>query len=142
MLDIGGWEFLLIVVLGIIIVGPKDLPGAVRAVSAFVRKARDMAREFQWGMEEMAREAELDQVAKQIAGDAETPSLSGGLQETLEKTIDPEGEIRNAMRADPDPADGGESGPPEDAAAEALEGDARPVGEDGGERREGDGSAA
>ena len=45
MFDIGGWEFLLIATLGIIIIGPRELPGAIRAVSIFVRRAREMAPE-------------------------------------------------------------------------------------------------
>jgi len=43
MLDIGGWEFLLIAILGIMIIGPKELPGAIRTVSMFVRRARERA---------------------------------------------------------------------------------------------------
>ena len=38
MLDIGGWEFLLIAILGIIIIGPKELPGAIRTVTMFMRR--------------------------------------------------------------------------------------------------------
>jgi sec-independent protein translocase protein TatB len=57
MFDIGGWEFLLIAILGIIIVGPKELPGAIRTVSMFVRRARELARDFQSGLEDVAREA-------------------------------------------------------------------------------------
>ena len=102
MLDIGGWEFLLIVVLGIMIIGPKELPGAIRTITTFIRKAREMAREFQWGVEEMAREAELDKVANQITGDTNPLSMESNLERSIENTIDPDGEIRDSMRTDPE----------------------------------------
>ena len=66
MLDIGGWEFLLIAILGIIIFGPKDLPGAIRTLSMLVRRMRKIVREFQSGLEEVAREAEFDKVSDSI----------------------------------------------------------------------------
>ena len=68
MFDIGGWEFLLIAILGIIIIGPKELPGAIRTVSMFVRRARELARDFQSGLEDMAREAELDTLTDDLLG--------------------------------------------------------------------------
>ena len=94
MLDIGGWEFLMIVVLGIIIIGPKELPGAIRTINMFVRKARGMARDFQSGLEEMAQEAELDKLKDQLAGD------TAGIERQIEETIDPDGEIRAVARSD------------------------------------------
>ena len=105
MLDIGGWEFLMIVVLGIIIIGPKELPGAIRTINAFVRKARGMARDFQSGIEEMAQEAELDKLKDQLVGD------TVGIERQIEETIDPDGEIRAIGRSDwedddRDPEDG------------------------------------
>ncbi len=102
MLDIGGWEFLLIVVLGIIIIGPKELPGTIRTISTFVRRARELAREFQWGMEEIARETDLDKVAKEITGDMDPSMLGHDLKQDIENTIDSTGEIRNVMKDDLD----------------------------------------
>lgn len=61
MLDIGGWELLVIAVVALIVVGPKDLPGLVRNVGRWVAKARGMAREFQAGMEAAAKEADIDE---------------------------------------------------------------------------------
>ena len=119
MLDIGGWEFLMIVVLGIIIIGPKELPGAIRTINVFVRKARGMARDFQSGLEEMAQEAELDKLKDQLAGD------TVGIERQIEETIDPGGEIRSIGRSDwegDDQAPGDGGGPKED---ERREGGAR-----------------
>lgn len=64
MFDIGGWELLVIGALALIIVGPKDLPRMVRSVGQWVGKARGLAREFQTGMEQAARDADLEDVAK------------------------------------------------------------------------------
>lgn len=95
MLDIGGWEFLLIAILGIIIIGPKELPSAIRTVSMFVRRARGLARDFQSGLEEVARDAELDKLTddiKEIAG-----SDSGNLRDELQDAVDPDGNLKEAM---------------------------------------------
>ncbi len=97
MFDIGGWEFLLIAILGIIIIGPKELPGAIRTVSMFVRRARELAREFQSGLEEVAREAELDKLTEDMKDIADP---GGDILKAVENTIDPEGEIKHAMEFD------------------------------------------
>lgn len=99
MFDIGGWEFLLIAIFGIIIIGPKELPGAIRTVSMFVRRARGLAREFQSGLEEVAREAELDGITDGIK-DIGNPASS--IRERIQNTIDPENKISDAMDFDPD----------------------------------------
>ena len=96
MFDIGGWEFLLIAILGIIVIGPKELPGAIRTVSGFMRRARELAREFQSGLEEVAREAELDKMTKEFRDVADPDAIRG----RFEDTVDPEGEVRHAMDFD------------------------------------------
>lgn len=97
MFDIGGWEFLLIAILGIIIIGPKELPGAIRAVSSFVRKAREMAREFQSGLEEVARDAELDKVSETVKTAADPV---GRVRREIMESVDPDGDIKEAMDFD------------------------------------------
>lgn len=64
MFDIGGWELLVIAALALIVVGPKDLPKLVRSVGRWVAKARSLAREFQSGMEEAAREADFEEIRR------------------------------------------------------------------------------
>ena len=56
MFDIGGLELLVVGVVALIVVGPKDLPGMFRTVGQFVGKMRGMAREFQRTMEAAADE--------------------------------------------------------------------------------------
>ena len=107
MLDIGGWEFLLIVVLGIIVIGPKDLPGAIRTVMAFVRKAREMAREFQSGLEEIAHDTELQKIADEVTDSISPNAIGEELRQGLENTIDPEGEMRNSLGGGSDEAEHG-----------------------------------
>ena len=105
MFDIGGWEFLLIAILGIIIVGPKELPGAIRTVSMFVRRARELARDFQSGLEDVAREAELHKVTDELKGIVDPTSTFGGLRTEIEEAVDPEGDIRGSMKFDTDWSD-------------------------------------
>lgn len=95
MLDIGGWEFLLIAILGIIIIGPKELPGAIRTVSMFVRRARELARDFQSGIEEVARDAELDKLTDDIKGVA--GGDAGNLRDEIQDAMDPDGNLKQAM---------------------------------------------
>ncbi|MCK5167399.1 MAG: twin-arginine translocase subunit TatB [Rhodospirillaceae bacterium] len=100
MFDIGWQEIFIIGILALIVVGPKDLPQAVRTVSQWIRKARAMANEFQGGVNEMIREAELDDIKKQI-----TDVKSFDLQSELEKNIDPSGEIADGLGLDKAPMD-------------------------------------
>ena len=69
MFDIGWQELFILAVLAIIVIGPKDLPSAIRAISKGIRKARSMARDLQDGMDDVIREAELDDLKDKIDGD-------------------------------------------------------------------------
>ena len=66
MLDIGWTEMLMIGVIAIVVIGPRDLPKMLKTVGGWVRKARATVRELQTGIEDMAREAELDEVKKSV----------------------------------------------------------------------------
>ena len=66
MFDIGWQELFIVAALGLIIVGPKDLPRALRTVMGLVRKGRMMARDFQDGLDEVVREADLDDMKGKI----------------------------------------------------------------------------
>lgn len=62
MFDIGWSEILVLAVLAIIVVGPKDLPVMLRNIGRYTAKMRSMAREFQDGISDMARETELSEL--------------------------------------------------------------------------------
>jgi sec-independent protein translocase protein TatB len=68
MFDIGWSELLLIGIVALIVVGPKDLPGMFRTLGKFTAKARRMARDFQRAMEEAADESGVREAAKDLQG--------------------------------------------------------------------------
>ncbi len=93
MLDIGWQELFIVAVVAIVVIGPKELPRAVKAMAQALRKARSMAREFQDGFDDILREAELDDLKKELSG--ASPS---SLTERIEHSNDPTGEIKDAVR--------------------------------------------
>ncbi len=64
MFDIAPSEFMLFALVALIVIGPKDLPKAMRVVGRFVGKARGMASQFRSGFDAMVREAELEEMEK------------------------------------------------------------------------------
>ena len=99
MLDIGGWEFLLIVILGVIILGPKELPSAIRNIKLFLRRARELTGEFQSGLDEVARQADLDKVTENLR--SAVSSVDDVRAEVIEN-LDPESEMRDSMNFEGD----------------------------------------
>lgn len=67
MFDIGSSELLLIIIVAIVVIGPKDLPRALYKVGQIVGKARGMARHFRSGIDAMVREVELQELEKKWA---------------------------------------------------------------------------
>src|ERR1700740_1864342 len=62
-----GWSWLMLIgVVGLFVIGPKDLPKALRVAGFWVRKARTLSREFQSSVEQMIREAELDEMRQEL----------------------------------------------------------------------------
>lgn len=103
MFDIGGWEFLVIVIIALVVIGPKDLPAAIRNISGWVRKARELAREFQSGLSEIARETELDSVQRDIRqglGLDEGEDIGNRIRREVEESVDPDGAIRDSLEDD------------------------------------------
>ncbi len=64
MLDVAPTELLLVAVVALVVIGPKDLPKAMRVVGQWVGKARGMARHFRSGFDNMMRESELAEMEK------------------------------------------------------------------------------
>ncbi len=65
MFDFAPTELLLCAVVALVVIGPKDLPKAMRFVGKYVGKARGMAKHFRSGLDTMMREAELEEMEKQ-----------------------------------------------------------------------------
>lgn len=64
MFDFGSSELLLCAVVALVVIGPKDLPRAMRVVGQWVGRIRGMARHFRSGVDAMIREAELEELQK------------------------------------------------------------------------------
>jgi sec-independent protein translocase protein TatB len=85
-------EIAVIVGVALIFIGPKDMPVAIRTVTAMMKKARGMAAEFQTHVDEMMREANLSDVKTEI-----NKLRRFDFQGEMEKRMDPDGSIRNAV---------------------------------------------
>lgn len=95
MFDIGWSELMLIGVVALIVIGPKELPSVLRTVGRTVTKVRRMAGEFQGQFQDALREAELSEVRKEI-GD-----IADGARKTFPGTevFDPLRSIREEIRS-------------------------------------------
>jgi sec-independent protein translocase protein TatB len=92
MFDIGWSEMAIIAFVALLVFGPKELPNALRTGAKWMRTARKLAREFQSSVDQLVREAELEE-AKKLVTDVKT----GGIARAIEKTVDPEGEVKSAL---------------------------------------------
>jgi len=92
MFDIGWTEITIILIVAIIVIGPKDLPRVLRTVGQWVGKAKSMTREFRGHVDDMIRDTELDEVKKQIES-----AGSFDVNSALENSIDPNGEMKDAF---------------------------------------------
>ena len=90
MFDIGMPEMLVIAVVMLVVVGPKDLPRVIRAVAAGLGKLRSMAAEFRNGMNDFVRESELADLKEAIDKTRAAMDVPGN----LEKFVDPTGTVR------------------------------------------------
>ena len=64
MFDIAPTELLIVALVAVVVIGPKDLPKVMRTVGKWTGKARGMARHFRSGIDTMMREAELEEMEK------------------------------------------------------------------------------
>lgn len=105
MFDIAPTELLLCAIVALLVIGPKDLPRAMRTVGQWVARARGVARHFRSGIDTMMREAELEEMQKKWAEDnarimrehpmsdtetADTPSLPSPEEPAPPEAVPPE----------------------------------------------------
>ena len=95
MLDLAWTEIALILVVALVVIGPKDLPHAIRGIAEFIRKARRMAGEFQVHVDEMMRETKLDEVKRQID---EVRHGAYDMKRQFEEEIDKDRDIAKSFR--------------------------------------------
>jgi sec-independent protein translocase protein TatB len=71
MLDFNISEMAIVALVALLVIGPKDLPKAMRVVGHWVGRARGVARQFRQGFDNMVREAELEEMEKKWAAENE-----------------------------------------------------------------------
>ena len=87
MLDIGGWEFLIVAFVLVMVVGPKELPKMLRGFTSIMRQIRRAANEFTSSMTDLANEADMADLKKTL-----DQAKSGNLDE-IANAIDPTGGV-------------------------------------------------
>jgi sec-independent protein translocase protein TatB len=95
--DIAWSELALIGAVALIVIGPKDLPRVMRSLGQWTRRARAMAAEFQRNLDDMMREAELDEIRREV--EKVSPAE---FKSNLEKMVGAKG-IEDAMKIEPAP---------------------------------------
>jgi len=96
MFDLSWSHIAILVVVALLVLGPKELPNAIRTGAQLLRTGRKLAGEFRSGMDELLREAELEETRQAI-----TKAMSEGVEKTLVENVDPTGELKSAVSTDP-----------------------------------------
>ena len=81
MLDLGFQEFILIAFVLLIVVGPKDLPKVLRSITGLVRKIKSMASDFHSGIDDLANEAEISDLRKEVSNINDKKLISAEIED-------------------------------------------------------------
>jgi sec-independent protein translocase protein TatB len=92
MLDLGWTEILMIGVIAVVVIGPKDLPKAMHAMAQWMRKLRGMARDFQGQVDDMVKGTELEEVKKAAQG-----LNRYSVKRQISNVVDPKGQMKKAL---------------------------------------------
>jgi sec-independent protein translocase protein TatB len=113
--DIGWSELMLIGIVALVVIGPKDLPRAMRIAGYWMRKARTLSREFHSSIDQMIREAELEEMREELKKATEF-----NVEHEIQKTVDPTGELEESLKPPqiPDYFEEAEGPPPAATAPE------------------------
>lgn len=96
MFDFSWSQIMLIGVVALVLIGPKDLPIALRAISNMIKKARAMAAEFHTHVDDMMKSADLKDVKDQFGN-----LRNFDLRSEIEKAVDPDRSIRDTLNNNP-----------------------------------------
>lgn len=92
MFDLGWGELLVVGAVALVVLGPKELPNALRTITNLTKTARKLAGEFQSGINEIVREAELDDARK-----AAQSISKGSISKAIQNAVDPTGELKASV---------------------------------------------
>jgi len=106
MFDFSGSELLIIAIVALVVIGPKDLPKVLRGLGKWAAKARAVAREFQSSIDQMIRESELADLKNEVeAAKTEVEKIAAtDVGHEIEQSVDPKGELQASLQT-PDLAD-------------------------------------
>ena len=92
MFDIGWTEVLVISVVVLFVVGPRDIPKVLRTIGQWAGKIRGLAKEFRESVDDAVRESELDEVRKTVE------AARSGFRNEIRATVDPGGDLTRSLR--------------------------------------------
>lgn len=121
MFDIGWSELLLVAVVAVVVIGPKELPRALRALGHWMGKARRMAGDFQRQFNEAIREAELDDVKKQVSDLGKIDPIGDIRKEMTKAEAGIRTDLENATKSDKPEDDAAKPEPATATTATAVE---------------------
>ena len=96
MFDLAWSEIAVVGLVAVLVLGPKELPQAMRTMAKMMRKMRSLTNELQGHMSEIVREAELDEVRQSIK---QLSSPTATIKAEIAKAMDPTGEIQAEIKA-------------------------------------------
>jgi sec-independent protein translocase protein TatB len=120
MFDIGASELLMVVIVAVVVIGPKDMPMAMRTAGRWIGKMRKISGHFRSGIDAMVREAELEEMEKKWREQNEAIMKSAPQLPTAEEMQAPTSatqmsDMPPAPSADSSPASESETPPASDA---------------------------
>jgi sec-independent protein translocase protein TatB len=123
MFDLGWPELLVVAAVALIVIGPKDLPVAMRWLGRWVGKARAMTRHVRAGFDEMVRQAELEDMEKEWKRHNEEIMKATAALPDLDLHLDDRGDARGDARGD----ERGDEGAPGQLSDPAPQSEAQPA---------------
>lgn len=117
MIDLSWSHILIVVIVALVVIGPKDLPRFMHMAGRWMGKARAMADQFRKSFDEMSRQAELDELRNEINSLREHRPLAD-IQNTMHQSIipsdmtsEPAGELPGPVTGAPEPAEADPAAP-------------------------------